>query len=199
MASRTAATSSSSRRLFTAVLPPPDAAAKLGDLLEPHQVRWPDVRWTDPAGWHFTTAFMARVEPGQYLRLVDQLTDVAAATARFDLGLSGVGAFPAPAIARALWVGAEDPTEQLCVLSRNSRKAARRAGIRTADDDFFGHLTIARFSQPSDVRLQLSVLADLTVAPWPVTELLLVESLLGQGPGGRPRYVFVERFALARH
>lgn len=142
---------------------------------------------------------MARVETGQYARLVDLLTDVAAATSRFPLGLEGVGAFPAPAIAHSLWAGADDPTGQLAALARRSRRATGRAGIRAAGGPFLGHLTIARFSKPTNVSLQLQVLADLEIDPWPVDELVLVESLLGQGPGGRPRYVVVERFGLARH
>ncbi len=59
-------TDSAARRLFAAVLPPPEAVAELSDILEPHQARWPEIRWTLSCGWHFTCAFMARVETRQY-------------------------------------------------------------------------------------------------------------------------------------
>lgn len=198
MASRTTATGSATRRLFAAVLLPPDQVARLADLLEPLKIRWPEIHWTHAAGWHFTCAFMARVEPGRYDQLIDRLTDVASATARFSLGLAGAGAFPAPGIARTVWVGADDPAEQLADLAHACRRSAGRAGIRAADEPFNGHLTIARFAQPTDVTGQLTVLDQIEVAPWPVEELVLVESLLGQGPGGRSRYLVVERFPLAR-
>lgn len=192
--------STANRRLFAAVQPPPEAIAQLSDLLEPHQVRWPEIRWTDASGWHLTTVFARSVNPTQYLQWTELLAELASRTARFGLGLVGIGSFPAPAIAHTLWIGADDPTDQLTALANGCRRAANRAGLATENRQFVGHLTLARFnSAPADVRLQLQVLAGLRIEPWPVTELVLMESLLGQGPGGRSRYVVVERFPLAAH
>lgn len=185
--------------MFVAVTPPPEISAELHDLLEPHKIRWPEIRWTIPAGWHFTCAFMGRVEPGQLGKLSGLLTDLAAATARFGLAITGAGAFPAPGAAKILMLPADDPLGDLEALALGCRKACRRAGIHVTDEPFQGHLTIARFAQPTDVRPQIEALAGTQVGPWAVTQLALIESLLGQGEGGRARYVVRERFPLAAH
>ena len=77
---------------------------------------------------------MARVAAGQYDRLVENLTGVAARTARFDMALTGAGAFPAPPIGRNLWLGVYDPTDSLTRLAAETRRAVARAGVRTPDE-----------------------------------------------------------------
>lgn len=199
MVSRTTGTGSPVRRMFAAVLPPAQLVASLGDRLDPLQVRWPQLRWTDAAGWHLTLAFMARVEAGQYDRLVENLTGVCARTARFDISLGGAGAFPAAPIGRNLWLGVYDPTDALTRLAVETRRAVARAGIRAPEEKFTPHLTLARTSQPTDLSPQLAVLDEWSFGPWSVDELTLVESQLGQGREGRPRYVVTDRFRLAEH
>ncbi|MGB3956091.1 MAG: RNA 2',3'-cyclic phosphodiesterase [Brooklawnia sp.] len=199
MVSRTTGTGSPVRRMFAAVLPPAELVTSLGDRLDPLQVRWSQLRWTDAAGWHLTLAFMARVDAGQYDRLVENLTGVSARTARFDISLAGAGAFPAPPIGRNLWLGVYDPTDSLTRLAAETRRAVARSGVRTPDQKFTAHLTLARVPQPTDLSPQAAVLDEWSFGPWPVDELALVESQLGQGREGRPRYLVTDRFRLAEH
>lgn len=199
MTSRTTGTGSPVRRMFVAVLPPPELVAAISDQLDPLPTRWPQLRWTDPAGWHLTLAFLARVDAAQYRRLVENMTETAARTARFSVSLAGAGAFPAAPIGRNLWLGVYDPTEALTKLASSTRRAVGRAGIRAPDEKFTPHLTLARVSQPTDLSGQVAIVEEWGFGPWPVDELALVESQLGQGREGRPRYVVTDRFTLAEH
>lgn len=199
MTSRTTGTGSPVRRMFVAVLPPPELVAAISDQLDPLPTRWPQLRWTDPAGWHLTLAFLARVDAAQYRRLVENMTETAAQTARFSVSLAGAGAFPAAPIGRNLWLGVYDPTEALTKLASSTRRAVGRAGIRAPDERFTAHLTLARVSQPTDLSGQVAIVEEWGFGPWPMDELALVESQLGQGREGRPRYVVTDRFTLAEH
>ena len=199
MTPRTTGTGSPVRRMFVAVLPPPELVAAISDQLDPLPTRWPQLRWTDPAGWHLTLAFLARVDAAQYRRLVENMTETAARTARFSVSLAGAGAFPAAPIGRNLWLGVYDPTDALTKLASSTRRAVERAGIRAPDERFTAHLTLARVSQPTDLSGQVAIVEKWGFGPWPVNELALVESQLGQGREGRPRYVVTDRFTLAEH
>ena len=185
MTSRTTGTGSPVRRMFVAVLPPPELVAAISDQLDPLMTRWPQLHWTDPAGWHLTLAFLARVDAAQYRRLVENMTETAARTARFSVSLAGAGAFPAAPIGRNLWLGVYDPTEALTKLASSTRRAVGRAGIRAPDEKFTAHLTLARVSQPTDLSGQVAIVEEWGFGPWPVDELALVESQLGQGREGR--------------
>ena len=199
MTSRTTGTGSPVRRMFVAVLPPPELVAAISDQLDPLPTRWPQLRWTDPAGWHLTLAFLARVDAAQYRRLVENMTETAARTARSSVSLAGAGAFPAAPIGRNLWPGAYDPAEALTKPASSTRRAVGRAGFRAPDEKFTAHLTLARVSQPTDLSGQVAIVEEWGFGPWPMDELALVESQLGQGREGRPRYVVTDRFTLAEH
>ena len=50
--------------------------------------------------------------------------------------------------------------------------------------------------RPVEATRWLRVLSTYRSRDFPVTEMVLVESHLGQGPGNRPRYEVVQSFAL---
>ena len=199
MASRTTGTGALPRRIFIALIPPAELLSELGDLIDPLAIRWPQLHWSPAANWHITLAFLARVTPDELSRLTDQLTDLAARTASFNLHLSGAGAFPAPALGRALWLGVAEESGALDRLAADARRATGRAGVRADDASFLPHLTIARVGIETDLRLQIGVLEPWRSSNWHVDQLAIVESRLGQGVGGGPRYEVLQRFALARH
>ncbi|HEX9738466.1 MAG TPA: 2'-5' RNA ligase family protein, partial [Candidatus Limnocylindria bacterium] len=56
----------------------------------------PDLRWTDPDGWHVTIAFLGATDPSVIPDLVNALGVVADGTDAFPLPTGGLGAFPRP-------------------------------------------------------------------------------------------------------
>lgn len=175
--------------MFVAVIPPPEVLAEVETFLEPRLDADPDLRWARPEQWHLTLAFLPSVGPGSLQRLEERLDEVALTTEPFDLTLRAGGAFPGTADARVLWLGVDDPLAGLAPLARRVRNAANAAGTQVEGGPFQAHLTLARLGRAKDVRRWLEVLDTFTSATWTVTEVQLVESHLGQGPGGRPRHV----------
>ena len=74
-----------------------------------------------------------------------------------------------------------------------------RAGYRAMLRWMRTHGDIARVGIETDLRLQIGVLEPWRSSNWHVDQLAIVESRLGQGVGGGPRYEVLQRFALARH
>jgi 2'-5' RNA ligase len=183
-------------RLFTAVIPPADVIDELARWVDPRRdAAW---RWADASDWHVTLAFYADVEPWRYEELVERLTSATARTTEFRLGLRGVGCFGSAAKAHVLYAEVDDPRGALPDLGARCHTAATTTGIDVARQKYYPHVTLARRNQPADASRQLRALAELGTAAWDVTEVALVESFLGQGPRGTPRYEIRERFALAR-
>ena len=181
-------------RLFTAVIPPADVIVELARWIDPRRdSAW---RWTEASDWHVTLAFYADVEPWRYEELVEGLASAAARTPRFQLGLRGVGCFGSVAKAHVLYAEVDDPRGALPELAGRCHTAATTSGIEVARQKYHPHVTLARRNQPSDGSRHLRALADLATASWDVTEVVLVQSFLGQGPRGTPRYEARERLAL---
>jgi 2'-5' RNA ligase len=187
-------------RMFTAVIPPQDVLEQLAEFLGPRQEAG-DFRWTRREGWHLTMAFMASVPDRALDDLLERLGRAGRRRTPFTLRLSGGGAFPNPVCAKVLYAGVEgapDALEELRRLSIGARAAANKAGAPADGSAFRPHLTLARMRRPVEATRWLRVLSTYSGQDFEVTDLALVESHLGQGPGKRPRYDVVARFPLGK-
>ena len=97
------------------------------------------LRWTDPASWHVTLAFLGPIDPPAAADLGPRLDVVAAGQAPILLPSAGVGAFPTAARARVAWYGVADPDGALAALAGHVRQATRLDG-----GVFRAHVTLAR-------------------------------------------------------
>ncbi len=185
-------------RLFVAIVPPEEVLEDLAEHLGPRREAGPDLRWTDPQQWHLTLAFMAQVAERRLDDLGERLGRVARRHTPLVLRVAGAGCFPHVARARILFAGVEDPGAGLPDLARGVRGVAAKAGADPDGGRFRAHLTLARLPRPADATRWVRVLEGYAGPQWVADELTLVESHLGQGRGGRPRYEVVDTFALGR-
>jgi len=185
-------------RLFVAIVPPDDVLEDLADFLGPRRDAGTDLRWTDPHQWHLTLAFMGSAPPRVLDDLGERLGRVGRRHSPLRLAVAGAGCFPDVARARVLWSAVTDEAGGLPPLARSVRGVAAKAGAEPEGGPFRGHLTLARLPRPADATRWLRVLQGYAGPAWEACELTLVESHLGQGRGGRPRYDVLERFPLGR-
>lgn len=152
----------------------------------------PDLRWTDPDGWHVTLAFLGATDPSDVPDLVSALRDAAQGLSAFRLETGGVGAFPRPGAAQAIWYGMSDPRHLLTDLA-----ARVQAVLRPTSEParFRPHLTLARSRVRGGEPLG-SWLATLDPPSGTLTVsgLTLFRSHLGRGPA---RYEVLARLPLS--
>ena len=128
-------------RLFAAVEIPDHVTASILAVLPPLRRAHRGLRWTDPAGWHLTLAFMGWVPAERAEPIREALGQVARQVPPFPLALTGAaGTFSSG----ALWAElARQPLlERLAVEVRRALEAV----VEPADKDraFRPHLTLAR-------------------------------------------------------
>lgn len=189
-------------RAFVALLLPEDITADLEAHLEPRrsaQGSGPDrsgFRWSEPAQWHVTLAFIPDLKEHREERLIDELAGQLVGHPALRLRLEGAGAFPDPIAARVLWIGVRsmgDP-EDLPALSRRVRGIAAHQGVAVEGRRFSPHLTVARRGgrgrgDPATPGARLvQALDTYRSEPFDVDRVSLIRSHLGQGPNRSPRY-----------
>ncbi len=129
-------------RCFVAV--PIDAA--LRSSLEKARAAWlerPDLqglRWTDPARWHLTLAFLGDIEREAVPGVVERAGHVASGHVPLRLPTGGLGAFRSAMAARVAWYGIADPDGRLAELARDLAEVLELG----TDDGYTPHLTLAR-------------------------------------------------------
>lgn len=178
-------------RLFAAIVPPADAVEHLDEFLEPRRDA-SKFRWTLAEQFHVTLAFMPSVPEHLVDEYGDRLADGLARTPVPVLRLAGPVTFPNPAETRLLGVGVMPESEGADVvlerMAGRARNAAVTVGTEVDGQRFRPHLSIARLRRPADTTNWVRLLETYTGPEWPVIEVALIASHLGQGPGGRPRY-----------
>ena len=185
-------------RMFVALVPPTEVLENLGEFLDPRREADPSLRWTEPFQWHLTLAFLPEVGPSRLDDLMDRLTRAAARRGSIMVTLAGAGAFPGPDRARVLWIGATgDPPEALPRVAAGVRAAANKSGVAVEGGRFRPHLTVARLRRPEDATRWLRILEAYDGRSWRADSIELIESHLGEGPGGHPRYEPIATHRLA--
>jgi 2'-5' RNA ligase len=184
--------------MFVAVVPPPEAVEDLDAFLDVRREAG-GFRWTPAEHWHLTLAFMAEVADRHRDDLEARLERAAGKRHPMTATLTGGGAFPNVGRARVLWAGAEvdDPVE-LDRLATGCRAAAAKAGAMIDGQRFRRHLTVARMGRPVEASNWVRLLDGYRGPGWPVDEVALVASHLGEGPRRRPRYETVATFTIGR-
>ncbi len=141
---------------------------------------WKDegLRWTDPANWHLTVAFLGLTDPARVASIEAAMREVASRYGPMHLRTGGLGAFPSPGRARVLWYGVEDPAGELAALARDLHS---ELGLEVAGP-YRPHLTLAR-ARRGPVNLA-PFLADASAPEGElvVDRLNLMRSHLGGGP-----------------
>ncbi|QCX28894.1 RNA 2',3'-cyclic phosphodiesterase [Nocardioides jishulii] len=185
-------------RCFVAVVPPPVALDHLDDFLEPRRAA-ADFRWTAPDQVHLTLAFIGDLAERRLDDLVERLERAASRRRTTSTAITGGGAFPHAAGAKVLWAGLdldEDDAVEVRRMADGARAAANRAGAKVAGQRFRPHLTVARCGRPTEVSSWVKLLDAYRGPEWTIDAFTLVESHLGEGPRGRPRYEVVADFPL---
>lgn len=150
-------------------------------------------RWTDPASWHITLAFLGSISPASVPEITQRLEEVGSRHPPFTVQAGALGAFPSLRHPRVLWLGVNDPSGQLTSLANDIRSAVHvdeSSPIR-------GHVTLARsrqrFGRPDALDSSFKTrLDDLEIA---IRRLVLFQSHLGRRP---TRYQHLAEHVLAR-
>ena len=178
-------------RLFLALVPPPEAVEDLDAFLDVRRAAGP-FRWAGPEQLHLTLAFLGDVPERRLDELLERLARAAARRTPFDATIAGGGAFPHASRARVIWAGLECASEEAAVeldrLAAGARAAASKSGIEVDGARFRPHITVARLGAPAEVSNWVRLLGAYRGPSWTAASITLVESHLGQGPRGRPRY-----------
>lgn len=192
--------SGASMRLFVAVTPPESAIEDLDAFLAVRREA-AAFRWTPPEAWHVTLAFCEHAPERAYDELVERLSRAASRRTPLETAIAGGGAFPNVGRARVLWAGLmlDAPAlEEMSRLSTGARAAAAKSGIEVDGTRFRAHLTLARLGQPRELTNWVRLLDAYRGPAFAVDRIALIESHLGEGSHGRPRYEVLDEFPLGR-
>jgi RNA 2',3'-cyclic 3'-phosphodiesterase len=191
-----ASTPSGTTRTFVSLALPSTAVAAIERLERLLSRRTPHVRWVGGERLHLTLAFLGDLDADARSQAEAIVTDVAAATETFALGLGGVGAFPGPDRARIVWVGCATGASETTRFQETLAHALAPVGYVQEPRGFSPHVTIGRVRGVARLGTLLDdpALQDWTTAEWTVTDVdVQASELRSEGP----RYTVLRRCPFA--
>ena len=186
-------------RMFVAIEPSEDAVEHLDEFLAVRREAGPELRWSSPARWHLTLAFMGAAPDRVVEDVVDGVGALAARAAPIELVVTGGGCFPDVTRAKVLWAGVEGASgavADLGRLARGVRSACAVAGAAPEGGAFVPHLTLGRFSWAQDATRWLRVLSTYAGPAWVASDVTVVASHLPRERGHGPRHEVLARLPL---
>lgn len=102
------------------------------------------LRWVRPEIVHITVRFFGDLDRKRLDRARRAVQSLDQAWDRPDLRFGSLGAFPSLRRPQVLWLGIEDPKDELAALAVKADRAIRVTGFGRADKPFVGHLTLGR-------------------------------------------------------
>ncbi len=188
-------------RTFIAV-PLPD---QVGERLIKLQTRLapliPSIRWNEIRPFHLTLAFLGDVPYIDLNEICSAVAKAARTVRRFEVQVTGLGAFPNAAKARVLWAGLGGPgLEHLAELHKAVVAAISEAGHPPEDLRFSAHVTLGRLkpgggkTPPADLPAILEKYREWSGGAFTVGEAVTFSSTLT--PEG-PAYAALARGPLA--
>lgn len=150
------------------------------------------LRWTRPAGWHLTLAFLGEVPDAHAGAVVATTTTAVVDNPPIALHLTHAGRFGP----RVLWLAAhDDPAGAITQLAATLQRALAAAGLPVEQRRVEPHLTLARAGRDRVDGVLLDAVQEAIWSPgpavplaWSADEVVVWRSLLGSGP---PRYEVV--------
>lgn len=179
-------------RAFFAVAPPQEVLDDLAAHLEPRRAAdtehtW---RWTRVEHLHLTLAFLAGLPDHREDEVADAAAQWAARQQPLRMQWGRAGAFPDPGGAKVMWIGVTDDEvgRELSRWSRALRDLSSHAGADVDGQRFVPHVTVARSARRVRAGRWVQSLDAYESPAFDVSQVVLVQSHLGEGPGRSPRY-----------
>jgi 2'-5' RNA ligase len=160
-------------RLFVAIEVPPEARHALSGAVTGVRARHEELRWSRPATWHVTLAFLGELGVGGRIRAVTALRRATVSAAHCPVTLSGrLGRFGD----RVLWAAVEPDDDRLQKLVDGLRRELVATALPFDDRPFRPHLTLARGRRGQAMPRTRLLTAPGLPCGWSVTTVALMAS-----------------------
>jgi RNA 2',3'-cyclic 3'-phosphodiesterase len=169
-------------RIFCAIELPEQIREQATEHIRILRGRFPHVSasWNRDGKLHLTLKFIGEIPQEQVDRVSLAAERASNNLDRFNLLVTGAGAFPEGGAAKVLWLGISDPSANLGVLQTRLEDECAQQGFIKERRSFHPHLTLARLRKPEGARVLAAAHQELGFPPleFPVSDLLVIRSEL---------------------
>ncbi|MBR5710311.1 MAG: RNA 2',3'-cyclic phosphodiesterase [Thermoguttaceae bacterium] len=143
-------------RMFVAVEIAQKSALQIEKLMTVFASCGADIKWVESGQFHVTLKFLGDVEREDMASVCTEFQKAVKDVPPFEIQAIGAGAFPKIELPRTVWVGVEDPSNQLTAAFNAVEAAAVKMGFVRENKPFKPHITLGRIRKPTSALRDLS-------------------------------------------
>jgi 2'-5' RNA ligase len=102
------------------------------------------ISWVNPDNIHLTIKFLGEVDPEKVEVIGKIMAKSINRVGVFEMNIENGGVFPSKNKPRVMWVGCNDPTENISKIKKSMDNALKKLGFKKEKKKFNAHLTIGR-------------------------------------------------------
>lgn len=172
------------KRTFIAIkITPEKKLLELTDLLK-QNLREEGITWANSNNFHLTLRFLGDTGPEQIVEVKQFISETAQHYFKFQFEIQGTGVFEKGGNPHVLFLKI-NPNENLQKLAADVERRSVLLGFKSSKQNFSPHLTLGRIKfliNNKNFYSQVSQFEDTFIQQVSVSEIILYESILGQGP-----------------
>lgn len=131
-------------RIFLAVTLPDEIKSALADVSRKLQTSCADVKWTRSENYHITVKFLGDMKPEMLDSVIGCVKTAVKDIRPFSIRISGAGAFMKRGIPGVIWIGTQDDSGQLGIISGRIDDLLSDLGFEKENRAFSAHITLGR-------------------------------------------------------
>jgi len=144
-----------------------------------------DIKFVEKENLHFNLKFFRYIEPGKIDKLKENLEKITTQFEPFEIGISGIGAFPSKNYVRVFWLGVKQGYHTFKSLTEMMGKSIESLGFEK-ESRFVPHLTLGRVKSgrnKTELLVLLRKLEKVEVGKMKIDKIILFQSKLSpRGP-----------------
>jgi len=109
-----------------------------------------NIKWVEPDNLHWTLHFLGEIDDQEIYQVCRAADRAASASDAFSMQALGLGAFPAPAKPKTIWLGAGQGSDELAALHAALDEQLSPLGFRGETRKYVPHLTLGRAGRGID-------------------------------------------------
>jgi 2'-5' RNA ligase len=145
-----------------------------------------DIKFVEKENLHFNLKFFRHIEEEKIDQLKETVKETCEKFERFDINISGLGAFPSKNYIRVIWLGVKDGHNELVALANMIDNALETLGFEKEKQKFIPHLTLGRVRSGRNKEKMKEIVKELEnieIGSMKLDKVVLFQSKLGpNGP-----------------
>ncbi|MFP4588715.1 MAG: RNA 2',3'-cyclic phosphodiesterase [Candidatus Acetothermia bacterium] len=112
------------------------------------------VKWVNTENIHITVKFLGEINEDQLQEIKEAIEEPLKRHSPFTIEINHLGGFPRLSYPKVIWLGSDDPPEEIHGIHRDLEETLEELGFEREDRDYVPHVTLGRTKEKDSSKVK---------------------------------------------